>query len=76
MHFRHQRTDKKKKQFNNISEITCERISKVINGYTDSKGKQVEGLGSTFKVLELKDENVVDEETFAGEFEDMGRFKG
>ncbi len=51
--------DKQTNDWNNISHITCERISKVINGYTDSKGNQIDGLGSSFKVLEVANYDVV-----------------
>lgn len=35
--------------FDNITEITYERNRRVMQGYTDAKGKEVEGLGNSLK---------------------------
>lgn len=41
--------------------ITAERVRRVANGYTDAKGKEVEGLGSGFQFCRLSDEPLFNE---------------
>lgn len=41
-------------------DITAERVRRVIEGYTDSKGKTVEGLGGGFQYCRLSSEPLFD----------------
>lgn len=41
-------------------DITSERVRRVINGYTDSKGNAVEGLGGGFQYCRLSEEPLFD----------------
>jgi site-specific DNA-methyltransferase (adenine-specific)/adenine-specific DNA-methyltransferase len=41
---------------NIASDVTVERLARVINGYTTTKGKSVEGLGSGFQFCRLSEE--------------------
>lgn len=41
-------------------EITSERVRRVINGYTDAKGKPVEGLGGGFQYCHLSEDPLFD----------------
>lgn len=41
-------------------DVTAERMSRVINGYTSTKSKEVAGLGSGFQFCKLSDEPLFD----------------
>jgi len=43
-------------------EVTAERVRRVAEGYTDSKGKDVEGLGGGFQFCRLSEEPLFDAE--------------
>ena len=54
-------SEKQRKQDKNIArDITAERVRRVIEGYTDAKGKAVDGLGGGFQYCRLSAEPLFD----------------